>query len=174
MSTPESCGGSAEDAEGSPLCLACGLCCNGELFENTVILPHECAALGLAPKVASDVAELPQPCRFHAAGACAIYAQRPDACDRFRCRLLSAVVAGEETLSRALRLVADFKVIVAELGELTPPGQDTRSRRMELETDWRAATRRRDATEVQRAIAFRLADARRSLMVETYFSEAKG
>lgn len=82
----------------SNLCLDCGLCCDGTLFEATALMPSEDGRL-LADRRAVFVSEkgtrrFQQPCPAHACGRCSIYDERPEVCRDFRCAVLTAVDSG--------------------------------------------------------------------------------
>lgn len=88
----------------SELCLSCGLCCDGSLFQLVKLQPGESdPRLRLVPEHEAFA----QPCSCFAAGACAIYEQRPAACRDFRCRLLG------QPLAPALGVVARTKKLLA-------------------------------------------------------------
>lgn len=82
----------------SNLCLDCGLCCDGTLFEATALMPSEDGRL-LADRRAVFVSEkgtrrFQQPCPAHECGRCSIYDERPEVCRDFRCTVLTAVDSG--------------------------------------------------------------------------------
>ena len=92
----------------SDLCLACGLCCDGTLFEATALTAGEDGRL-LADRQAVFVSEkgtqrFQQPCPAHERGRCSIYDERPEVCRDFRCSVLTAVDSGalDEEGARAL------------------------------------------------------------------------
>ena len=92
----------------SDLCLACGLCCDGTLFEATALTVREDGRL-LAERQAVFVSEkgtqrFQQPCPAHERGRCSIYDERPEVCRDFRCSVLTAVDSGalDEEGARAL------------------------------------------------------------------------
>lgn len=94
------------------LCLACGLCCDGTLFDGVQLERGDSAkklnALGL-PVVTyrghAPVSRFPQPCAALCADrTCRIYADRPKQCRTFECKLFKQTVAGEIELAAALRL----------------------------------------------------------------------
>ena len=96
------------------LCLACGLCCDGTLFDGVQLEPgddaDELRALGLVVTVSrgrTPVARFPQPCAALCADrACRLYAERPRQCRTFECKVFKETQAGEIALPAALRLVA--------------------------------------------------------------------
>lgn len=95
------------------LCLACGLCCDGSLFDGVQLEPTEAPgrfkALGLAVKISrgrNPVARFPQPCTALCADrTCRLYADRPHQCRIFECGVYKATRAGRTTPAAALKLV---------------------------------------------------------------------
>jgi Fe-S-cluster containining protein len=95
------------------LCRACGLCCDGTLFDLVKLEQGDDAAklkaLGL-PVTASrgkmPVARFPQPCSALCEDrTCRLYADRPWQCRTFECQLLKDAKAGRITFAAALPLV---------------------------------------------------------------------
>ena len=79
---------------GSELCLSCGLCCNGAMFEEITFGTglenlEPARALGFKPekKDGSQFVE-DHPCQAHREGKCTIYANRFQNCKEFKCKLL--------------------------------------------------------------------------------------
>jgi hypothetical protein len=108
LSTPE--GGD------SGICLACGFCCDGTLFDRVVAGAGETAAsfitIGLTPVDASPGKKggFRQPCTQFS-GFCSIYTSRPSACRSYRCRLLQSVKRGKYTVTEALEIVRETKAL---------------------------------------------------------------
>ena len=98
---------------GEQLCLACGLCCDGTLFDNVRLGPADDAkklkALGLPVVVSRSmkpVAFFRQPCAALCADrTCRVYADRPGQCRAFECGVFKDVQAGRITFAAALRWV---------------------------------------------------------------------
>jgi hypothetical protein len=98
---------------GQQLCLACGLCCDGTLFDGVKLEPGDDAtrlnALGLpvaCTRSKVPVARFPQPCAALGADcACRCYADRPRQCRIFECGVFKDAQAGRITFPAALRLV---------------------------------------------------------------------
>ena len=98
---------------GEQLCLACGLCCDGTLFDNVRLGPGDDAkklkALGLpvvAARSGAAVTHFRQPCAALCADrSCRVYADRPGQCRTFECGVYKAVGAGAITFAVALRRV---------------------------------------------------------------------
>jgi len=82
----------------TPLCVHCGLCCDGSLFTRAALTEAERTRLG--DRVESFERDgklrLRQPCRqLDAQSGCACYADRPQVCRDYACRLLKRVQAGQ-------------------------------------------------------------------------------
>ena len=98
---------------GEQLCLACGLCCDGTLFDNVRLGADDDAkelkALGL-PVLTSGakppVAFFRQPCTALCTDrTCRVYVDRPGQCRAFECGVLKDAEAGRIDSAAALRLV---------------------------------------------------------------------
>jgi hypothetical protein len=95
------------------LCQACGLCCDGTLFDLVKLEPGDDAAklkaLGLPVSISrgkTPVARFPQPCSALCADrTCRIYADRPWQCRTFECQLLKDAKAGRIAFPAALPVV---------------------------------------------------------------------
>ena len=113
----------ASNSVASRLCLACGLCCNGVLFHTVRLQPNdapkELAALGLKLKRKQRGDYIIQPCPAFCDGHCAIYAQRPERCQRFECRQLQRVKAGTLTETDALEKICEVQRRAAHLDGLS-------------------------------------------------------
>jgi hypothetical protein len=103
--------GSDETAT-APICLACGLCCNGVIFANLQLQPSDDAdrlrALGLpisSPRGPRQPPHLTQPCAAHDGCRCRIYPDRPKYCHDFECALLKGVKLGRTQPAEALRVI---------------------------------------------------------------------
>lgn len=95
------------------LCRACGMCCDGTLFDLVRLEPGDnarrLAQLGLPIAAARgrQAARFPQPCAALCAdGSCRLYADRPGQCRAFECRLLQEAKAGRVSFAAAARRVA--------------------------------------------------------------------
>jgi hypothetical protein len=95
------------------LCLSCGLCCDGSLFDVVKLEPADDARklkmLGLPVTVSRSnaaLARFPQPCAALCTDrTCRVYADRPSQCRIFECGVLKDVKAGRIAFAVALRLV---------------------------------------------------------------------
>jgi Fe-S-cluster containining protein len=98
------------------LCLSCGLCCNGVIFADGELRPDDDAeklrALGLRFKSRrgeKQPQKFHQPCGAFADCRCAIYADRPEYCRAFECRLLKRVNEGLLSPDAALKTIRSAK-----------------------------------------------------------------
>ncbi|MDP2136456.1 MAG: YkgJ family cysteine cluster protein [Candidatus Didemnitutus sp.] len=95
------------------LCLACGLCCDGTLFDGVQLEPDEDAgqlkALGLPvafSRARKPVARFAQPCAALCEDrTCQLYQHRPRQCRTFECTVFKETRAGRIEFAAALRLV---------------------------------------------------------------------
>jgi Fe-S-cluster containining protein len=98
---------------GEQLCRACGLCCDGTLFDLVKLERDDDAgklkALGLPVSLSrgkTPVARFPQPCAALCADrSCRLYQERPWQCRTFECKLFKDAKAGRITFAGALPLV---------------------------------------------------------------------
>jgi len=119
------------------LCLACGLCCDGTLFDGVQLEPGDDAAhlkaLGLPVTTyrgRKPVSRFPQPCAALCADrTCRLYADRPKQCRTFECKLFKQLHAGETDLPAALRLVAKTRRIADQARRLLRRLKDTEEQR---------------------------------------------
>ena len=98
---------------GEQLCLSCGLCCDGTLFDGVQLEPGDdparLKALGLPVWVARSkpfFARFPQPCAaFCQDRTCGIYVHRPAQCRSFECKLFKDAQAGRVEAVAAVQLI---------------------------------------------------------------------
>ncbi|WP_461097225.1 hypothetical protein [Spirosoma luteolum] len=99
------------------ICLHCGFCCDGTLFEQAMLEPGEQLPPRLkdAYVVDGNQAFFRQPCTYFA-GCCTIYDQpRLAICSSYRCQLLRKVAAGAVPADKALQTVHDMVRIRADI-----------------------------------------------------------
>ncbi|MBK8257525.1 MAG: YkgJ family cysteine cluster protein [Polyangiaceae bacterium] len=109
MSTSE-----ARANPGSALCLRCGLCCTGEIFENVRLAEDEvehARSLRLPLLGEPTPHHFGLPCPAHRGGRCSVYTERPRACRSFVCLTLAALEAGDIDNAEADRRVAKLREI---------------------------------------------------------------
>lgn len=99
--------------DGSELCVACGICCDGILFSSvTVTDPSEAErarALRIPVHVVDERHFFDQPCSALGDKGCSIYTERPLLCHAYRCLLLKQVDAGTMPLADAVRTVEEAR-----------------------------------------------------------------
>lgn len=93
--------------ESANLCIACGLCCDGTLFQDVPVDERDRVTLQrLDAGFAYGTSSFPQPCWALMPGGCSIYDNRPAACRNERCLLLRRWEAGEIPYEHARELIA--------------------------------------------------------------------
>ncbi|MES2137311.1 MAG: YkgJ family cysteine cluster protein [Pseudomonadota bacterium] len=117
-----------DERSSSDLCNACGLCCNGVLFDHVAIEAGESeqvARLGFALSTAKEGGErFAQPCPMFRNNCCSIYADRPGSCRGYRCELLKKLEAGEIGFDAAIGRVAEAKAILERIRPLLDGRRD--------------------------------------------------
>lgn len=106
----------AREAELGALCRACGACCDGSIFQRVSLEPGEVSLArrhGLRVVERGGAFEQPCPAFRGSVEGCGIYAERPRACHRFRCRLYERHRREGGPLEERLAVVARMR----ELGE---------------------------------------------------------
>ncbi|MDX2227453.1 MAG: YkgJ family cysteine cluster protein [Verrucomicrobiae bacterium] len=117
----------------SRLCTACGMCCNGVLFQSVTLQPddspRELKARGIRLKSKRGKTFFDQPCPAHRNCACTIYADRPSRCRIFECQQLRDLEAGRTTESDAQKIIAQAKELTERVRSLLPAAGSTNDRR---------------------------------------------
>lgn len=91
------------------LCLRCGLCCDGTMFQVAPVTADEANALEGRVALSDDRTQLVQPCRALAGDLkCGVYAQRPRTCRAFRCTALAGLEAGRLSEDEANELIDEL------------------------------------------------------------------
>ena len=94
--------------DGSRLCLACGICCQGALHREASIRKDEVTAvrrLGLSVIGTEEEPSFPLPCPLHQQNRCTAYTDRPSPCREYRCKLLKRYIEGSATWEECIRYV---------------------------------------------------------------------
>jgi hypothetical protein len=107
----------AASTEGSALCLACGLCCEGVLHTHALATPPDTRRLRklrLAVEPFGNHAGFRLPCPLYLDHRCSVYPPRLHACQSYRCDVLSELLAGHLTLAAGLALVAGARELLAD------------------------------------------------------------
>ncbi|HEX8439593.1 YkgJ family cysteine cluster protein [Archangium sp.] len=112
----------------SALCQRCGLCCDGNLFSHVPLRPEEVAparrhGLEVVALVGGSPA-LRQGCSALRDRRCTLYAERPQGCRAYDCRLLREVAGGQLPLDEALAVVDRARALLAALEASLPPDTD--------------------------------------------------
>lgn len=109
----------------STLCLACGLCCDGNLFTQVPLRAGEVEPIrrrGLPVLERPQGVALRQRCGALDGCRCDIYEDRPAACRDYRCMLLTALAEDEVSLRDALVIVEQAHALLAAApGPATAP-----------------------------------------------------
>jgi Fe-S-cluster containining protein len=104
----------------SELCLACGLCCDGGLFDLVNLEDDDRARLAENGLGAPE--HLPHPCPHYISSACSIYAIRPFRCRDYQCRVLEHMLEGELSRDEAHALVDQALAMRVLVQEVLPQG----------------------------------------------------
>ncbi|MFE8595459.1 YkgJ family cysteine cluster protein [Archangium violaceum] len=112
----------------SELCRRCGLCCDGNLFSHVPLQPAEVDAArrnGLEVVALADGAPaLRQGCTALKGRQCSIYAERPEGCRRYACRLFNALAGGTVPFEEALQVVEQAHALLAAVERGLTPDTD--------------------------------------------------
>jgi Fe-S-cluster containining protein len=121
-----------KSGDSNPLCLECGLCCNGVIFANGQLQPGDDVSrlqqlgLKLLPNRKSKIVnrKFHQPCAAFDGCRCGIYSERPQYCRAFECALLKKFKAKKIEAAAALRIIRrarsraeKVKRLLRELGD---------------------------------------------------------
>jgi len=111
----------AEEAA-SRLCLACGLCCDGTMFQIVKMQPGDCAAelgkLGLRVRSKDGAFHMEQPCAALRELKCQIYDRRPTRCRLFHCQQLRLLEAGQATEESVMARIDEARAQAAHVRAL--------------------------------------------------------
>jgi uncharacterized protein len=123
---------------GSLLCLACGLCCNGVLHARTIVKPNEIetvCALGLMIETNDDQPGFRQPCLLYRQQCCSVYPNHPPTCKAYQCKLLKNFLAGPLTLEQGAQTIHRARELLAAVIAQLPPGHTFDQLRQEMDQD---------------------------------------
>jgi hypothetical protein len=107
----------APPPDGSALCLACGLCCEGVLHTYAIVTPPDARrlrALGLKVESFDNHDGFRLPCPLYQDHRCSVYPPHLHACQSYRCEVLSQYLAGHLTLAEATALVDGARALLAD------------------------------------------------------------
>ena len=112
----------------SDLCRLCGLCCDGNLFSHVPLQQAEIDTArrnGLAVvSLVGDSPAIRQCCTALRERQCTVYAQRPERCRRYVCRLLEARAREELSQEEALAVVERARALLADVERSLAPDAD--------------------------------------------------
>ena len=119
------------------LCLACGLCCDGTLFDGVQLeagdVVQDLRTLGLPvalSRARKPLARFPQPCAALCPDrTCRLYANRPRQCRSFECGVFKKMQAGQIEFAAALRLVTKARHLADRVRRLLHRLGDTDQKR---------------------------------------------
>lgn len=123
----------------SRLCLACGMCCNGTVYDDARLDADEVDAAASAGfstcQPASAGATFALPCHYLDGKACTIYDKwRPDVCSSYFCSLQERAAAGECTEAEALELIASTLGLRERVVSVMRPGETFREARARFDS----------------------------------------
>ena len=99
------------------ICILCGFCCDGTLFNHARIKENELVKTGYAFEIL--IKENPAfrlPCPYLKNRVCSIYNQRPYAvCESFRCKLLRSVISENISYSEAIKIINDVVALKTKI-----------------------------------------------------------
>lgn len=98
------------------LCLDCGMCCDGTLFECVEVAPSEQPAFHSLPLIrVGDEVAVPLPCPKHDNRRCTVYEARPSRCKKFTCKLYDGVAAGRWPVVSAQQRIAEARQLISAI-----------------------------------------------------------
>jgi Fe-S-cluster containining protein len=116
----------------STLCQRCGLCCDGNLFTSVPLHQSEVPGmqrLALRVMVREDgTPGFAQRCAALEGSCCTVYSERPEACRRYRCYLLTALAEGELSLEEGLQVVDEAHARIRAVEAVLPPAREGSAR----------------------------------------------
>ena len=113
----------------SALCQTCGLCCQGQLYSWVALRPDEVALAETWPvKMAkrADGISFKQPCGCFQQMRCSVYAQRPQTCVQYCCKLLGRLRQNEISQAAALKRVATARELFDQVEARLPAASGKR------------------------------------------------
>ncbi|WP_395745037.1 YkgJ family cysteine cluster protein [Prosthecobacter sp.] len=106
----------------SRLCAACGMCCDGTMFQIVRMQPGEVPAelgrLGLKIRCRDGEYHMEQPCSALVEKRCTVYDRRPVRCRLFNCQQLHRLENGETTAPDAMTMIVETRAMVEQVKHL--------------------------------------------------------
>ncbi|MBB5034444.1 YkgJ family cysteine cluster protein [Prosthecobacter vanneervenii] len=101
------------------LCTACGMCCDGTMFQIVRMQPGDVPAalgrLGLKIRCRDGEYHMEQPCPALQEKGCTVYDKRPVRCRLFHCQQLLRMENGETTEAEVMTMIQDTRAQVAQV-----------------------------------------------------------
>jgi uncharacterized protein len=145
------------EPDGSALCLACGMCCNGVLHTHAQVEPDELdlvRALGLTVETFNDHLGFCLPCPLYCEQRCSIYtATRPHTCGAYQCRLLKKYLAGEIAREQGAQIVQRTRELLAAVLAQMPAGYSFNDLQRAMEQEWNSGRGAFGSVEIRQANA---------------------
>ncbi len=123
------------ELKGFELCLYCGLCCTGAIFDRAALKSDEIRFAkdhGLQYFTTGNREfAFHLPCHLYLNNKCSIYSNRPNACKRYRCDLLKRLMNGDLYLEDGKLIVFRVKSLMNSIDKQTSnvePSADFRQR----------------------------------------------
>ncbi|MFY0564438.1 YkgJ family cysteine cluster protein [Archangium lansingense] len=114
----------------SELCRSCGLCCDGNLFSHVPLQRAEADAArrnGLEVVSLADGSPAVRQCCTALKGrSCTLYAERPEGCRRYACRLFNALAGGTVSFEEARSVVEQAHALLSAVERGLAPDTDPR------------------------------------------------
>lgn len=118
---------SLKESRVSELCLRCGLCCDGSLFDHVALSESEANALmerDVAVGLRGDSRYvIEQRCGALEGTCCKVYDVRPDGCRKYICLLATSLKTGEVTFEHAAAVTDEALRLIRELDAVLPTGE---------------------------------------------------
>lgn len=111
----------ARDSDPTPICLACGFCCDDTLFELATAKGNDSVEslvqIGLRALTndAGVATGFPLPCPNFIGMQCSVYENRPTVCRTFRCKLLKDVQRGTYSVPEARQIALSTRALRDQL-----------------------------------------------------------
>ncbi len=113
-------------AAATRLCTACGMCCDGTMFQIVRMQPGDAPAelgrLGMKIRCQDGAFHMEQPCAALVERRCQIYARRPTRCRLFNCQQIVRLEAGTVTEAEVAKMVAGTLELVRQVRDLIERG----------------------------------------------------
>lgn len=113
-------------AAASRLCTACGMCCDGTMFQIVRMQPGdkpaELGRLGMKMRCHEGEFHMEQPCAALRELCCTIYDKRPMRCRLFNCQQLQRLEAGVISEDEAAAVISATRDLVRQVRHLIEQG----------------------------------------------------